>query len=381
MGQLTVIVPLYNTEKYIGQCLQSIVMQGDPVEKIIIVDDGSTDSGADICKKYAENDSRVQIIYQENKGLSAARYTGLKACETKYVTFVDADDFIKENAYESAIELMEQDIDMIFYEFYLYYSDELIKKESHILDYGLYNRQEIIDKIFPKLIWDFNRQALGPACSIWSKILKKNLLLDIYKTLPEQSFYYGEDAAVVYPYYKFINTLKVSNNAFYMYRQQPSKVPSYIANVNFFDEVYRLYKHLKNSFYNYEYEENILKQIEYYYIYSVELKKKVYNDYKFRTDFLFPFEKVERGKSIVLYGAGEVGKSYYKQLARLNYYSSILWVDKNADIIKDERVKGLDYINSFAFDVIVIAIENKNVCDQVKKELVQRGIDISKIII
>lgn len=91
---ISVIVPVYKAEKYLSECLDSILDQTYADLEIVLVDDGSPDGSLEICKKYAEKDRRVKIIHQENKGASAARNIGLMNAMGEYVTFVDADDLI-----------------------------------------------------------------------------------------------------------------------------------------------------------------------------------------------------------------------------------------------------------------------------------------------
>ncbi len=125
---------------------------------------------------------------------------------------------------------------------------------------------------------------------------------------------------------------------------------------------------------------DIRKQIEYFFMYSVNLRKMKYNDYVYMREFLFPFDRVEKGRKIVLYGAGNVGKAYFKQLTKIGYCREIYWVDKNADYIRDKCIKSIDYIENIEFDYVVIAIENINTCDSVKNWLISKGIDKNKII-
>lgn len=94
MPVISVIIPVYNIEKYLPQCLDSVVNQTIKDIEIICVNDGSTDGCVKILQKYAAEDKRIQVINQENKGLSAARNAGLKAATAKYIAFVDSDDFV-----------------------------------------------------------------------------------------------------------------------------------------------------------------------------------------------------------------------------------------------------------------------------------------------
>ena len=202
----------------------------------------------------------------------------------------------------------------------------------------------------------------------------------IYELLDNKGFYYGEDLAITYPLYTKIKNMQVISQSFYMHRQRSDTVASYITNDTFFDEASRLYKHLLNYFRPYFGKAEFKKQIEYFYMYSVNLRKIKYQDYHFERQFLFPFNRVEKGKSLVLYGAGLVGKSYYAQIMQLNYCKHVLWVDKNADAIKDNRVQKITSIQDGFYDYILIAIENKNICRQIFDELVEIGIEKNKII-
>lgn len=94
MRLVSVIIPVYNAEAYIKRCLESVCRQTYHELQILIIDDGSQDSGYDILKEYASSDGRIELIHQENKGVSAARNKGLELCRGYYVFFVDADDSI-----------------------------------------------------------------------------------------------------------------------------------------------------------------------------------------------------------------------------------------------------------------------------------------------
>ena len=104
MYKISVIVPVYNVEKFLAQCLESLVLQTYKNLEIIIVDDGSSDNSYKIYKKYAKSDSRIQIIKQKNAGVSAARNTGLASATGEYVHFIDSDDYIDIDYYEKMLK-------------------------------------------------------------------------------------------------------------------------------------------------------------------------------------------------------------------------------------------------------------------------------------
>ena len=100
MELISVIVPVYKVEKYLRECVDSILAQTYTNLEIILVDDGSPDNCGKICDEYAQNDSRIKVIHQENGGLSAARNAGLDIATGKYIGFVDSDDYAELNMFE-----------------------------------------------------------------------------------------------------------------------------------------------------------------------------------------------------------------------------------------------------------------------------------------
>ncbi|HJG67480.1 MULTISPECIES: glycosyltransferase family 2 protein [Bacilli] len=97
---ITVVIPIYNVERYVEQCLQSVINQTYKNLQIILVDDGSTDSSGEICDRFAAQDSRVQVIHQKNAGLSAARNVGIEFAKGEFISFIDSDDFVETNYIE-----------------------------------------------------------------------------------------------------------------------------------------------------------------------------------------------------------------------------------------------------------------------------------------
>lgn len=107
-ADLTVIVPIYNVEKYLKKCVRSIEEQSISVACVILVDDGSQDSSGVIADSLAKQYDNITVIHQKNGGLSAARNTGLEHAKTKYVTFVDSDDYIDPDMYKILLEMLEE---------------------------------------------------------------------------------------------------------------------------------------------------------------------------------------------------------------------------------------------------------------------------------
>ena len=105
---ISVIIPVYNVEKYLLNCLNSIIYQSRTDIEIILIDDGSTDSSGALCDKYAAKYDNIKVIHQENAGLSAARNSGIKIAKGDYITFVDSDDMLAPGFINTAMELAER---------------------------------------------------------------------------------------------------------------------------------------------------------------------------------------------------------------------------------------------------------------------------------
>ena len=99
--KISVIIPVYNTEKFLHRCIDSILTQTYTDFELLLIDDGSKDSSGSICDEYAEKDSRVRVFHKENGGVSSARNLGLDNAWGEWITFVDSDDYIEENFLKS----------------------------------------------------------------------------------------------------------------------------------------------------------------------------------------------------------------------------------------------------------------------------------------
>ena len=104
---VSIIVPMYNSEKYIERCVKSLISQSYKNIEIVIVDDGSKDNSLQLIKDYANKDSRIKVYTQSNQGPSVARNTGLDNSTGKYIMFVDADDFIEHNMFKNLVDIIK----------------------------------------------------------------------------------------------------------------------------------------------------------------------------------------------------------------------------------------------------------------------------------
>ena len=105
--KISVIVPVYNTEKYLNRCIDSILAQTFTDFELLLIDDGSTDSSGKICDDYAAKDSRVKVLHKENGGVSRARNLGIDNAQGEYLSFIDSDDYIRPEMYEKLAKIID----------------------------------------------------------------------------------------------------------------------------------------------------------------------------------------------------------------------------------------------------------------------------------
>lgn len=115
---LSVIIPVYNTGLFLRRCLISVVKQIDKDVEIICIDDGSKDDSGAICDEFAEKYDCVKVYHESNEGVSSARNMALSYADGKYIAWVDSDDYVADDWYQSLKPLLERDIDLIFFEHY-----------------------------------------------------------------------------------------------------------------------------------------------------------------------------------------------------------------------------------------------------------------------
>ena len=179
---VSIIVPIYNVEKYLIKCIESILNQTYKNLEIILVDDGSTDSCNKICDRYKKIDKRVVVIHKKNGGLSSARNIGIKKAKGKLISFVDSDDYIKPNMIEELKNNM-----------YFYNSDISVCDYYYIID----GKRQISDNnnLKRNCITKYkNKFIYKPNSAVWNKLYKKNLFEQI--KFPEGKIY--EDDYILY---------------------------------------------------------------------------------------------------------------------------------------------------------------------------------------
>ena len=216
MPKISVIIPVYNTEKYLRYCLDSVLNQTFQDIEVLCIDDGSTDTSADILREYAQMDNRVNFIHQKNKGLSAARNVGIENISGEYCYFLDSDDYINNNLFEYAMKIFDNfDIDFFCFGSKVFCEDGYESKEFEALDrYVKVKRDGIFDINFDI--------CMNTNIHIWNKIIKTSKIRSNNIKFIDKLLY--EDIYFMWLYYFNSSRAYFETEIFHNYRLRPNSI-------------------------------------------------------------------------------------------------------------------------------------------------------------
>ena len=374
---ISVLVPVFNIERYIGLCLESIIHQTYSNLEIIVVDDGSTDRSGEICDLYAKKDSRIKVIHKKNGGLVSARKTAMQVANGDYIGYVDGDDWIGEDFYKSLISsIQDTSSDVVVAGF----TRVLFDKTARILNacpIGVYEENKLVS-FFSSMISidDFFRH--GITTYLWNKLFRKEIIKDCQLNVDER-ITIGEDGAVVYPALLNAKRISVIDNCAYYYRQREDSMLKKTA--SFLDEAKKLsilYEYLKKVFGDRFVEYNLINQIQKYVLSTFIIRSGGI----LRQSYILPFSEDIKNKNIVVCGAGTFGQQLVKRFFESAFCNLVYWIDDDyweyrrccLDVNPISSLADLDY------DYIVIGMVDSFSSKRMKQKLIDFGIPYPKIL-
>lgn len=224
---ISIVIPVYNTSKYLKQCLDSVINQSYNNLQIILVDDQSTDNSLEICRAYEKKDKRIEVITKINEGLGLTRNAGLKLVRGKYVAFLDSDDWFEINHIENLYELIEK-----------YNADLVIGTNTRCTDEGkklyttslplkgLLDSKEIIEKLIPSLI-SADKQSkidLGMPMSVCFNLYNADIIKKYNLKFPSERYCVSEDFFFNVDFLKKSTMVFISDEKGYIYRFNPISI-------------------------------------------------------------------------------------------------------------------------------------------------------------
>ncbi|RYQ06223.1 glycosyltransferase family 2 protein [Bifidobacterium pseudolongum] len=210
--KVTVIVPVYNNEKYLKQCVSSIIGQTYENIEILLIDDGSTDSSASICEELSESDGRIRVFHISNGGPGRARNIGLESAQGEYILFVDSDDYIERTAIEELMSVVNSDgTDLVCFNFEAFDNNQIYPRESFVANpfpsISLSSSRRTLDFIYEQRLENYSWAFLYRASSIQR-----------YNMRYKQDYDFLEDMVMLNHYLRNPLTVSYLNKVLYHYR-------------------------------------------------------------------------------------------------------------------------------------------------------------------
>lgn len=366
MYKLSIIIPVYNAEKYLSRCLDSVIAQDYQNLEIVIVNDGSTDGSAQICEKYANIDKRIIVYHKENGGAGTARKEALKHVQGDYITCVDADDWIEQDAYDDLMTIAnESQPDLLACSFIKEFG-ELQTERKDYPEEGYYNEKKFHGVI--KTAGDkepFFCQVIN--ASLCCKVMKKSVFERFQKEVPDE-IVMGEDLAVVLPMILNINSIYISKKAYYHYCQNKEST-TWTWKIGEFDRLKILTDYLKKIGSDNDVSKRLVVQSIYFAM--MEVLHDIPDDY-FNNKIPF-LPRISLNSRLVVYGKGSFASNLIEIINHLKLCTLVL----NVDSADAEVLFSLD---EEKYDYVVIAILDYMIVDKVKLYLEENNISKEKIV-
>ncbi len=374
---ISIIVPIYMIDRYVGLCVESILNQTYKNLEIILVDDGSKDRCSEICDLYASKDNRIKVIHKSNGGLVSARKAGLQQSNGEYISYVDGDDWIGPGFIEGlyrATETSEADMVCAGYTRSLFDQSVSIKDT---VDAGIYEGGKL------KSLWKVmasNPPFFRPGISTfsWCKLFKREILLEV-QSIVDNRIANGEDAAVTYPALLKSKKVAVIDNVAYHYRQREDSMLK------------------QKTGYSGE-----AQQLKYLYDYMIRWSKDTDETLNIReqiTDYVLALALMRSGgrlphatysafdtsyydKDVIVYSAGTFGQQLINRFKETEHCNVVAWIDD--DYWEYRRcclnVDSVESITGLSYDYVLIASVNEIVIEKIKARLRDLGVSESKLL-
>lgn len=212
--KLSIIIPVYNAQKYLEKCLETVLACPSSEMECILINDGSRDASINICREFAKKDSRFIVIDKKNEGVSVARNTGMVYATGIYILFLDADDYIDIRKWEQILRVIEEGYDFISFSYYTLYENGVVVEERFPIDDVESTDVQIV------------RQILVASASLntcWGKLMRREIIVNNRITF-KKGLRTGEDTVFIMDYFRKAFTYLIRNESILYYRQHEESV-------------------------------------------------------------------------------------------------------------------------------------------------------------
>jgi glycosyltransferase EpsH len=221
---ISIIVPVYNVEAYLSQCLDSLINQTYQDLEIICVNDGSTDGSLQILYRYQSKDKRIKVFNQKNQGLSGARNTGITQATGDWMMFVDSDDWLDLGCCKRLMQIVDSDLDLCFFSYTREFGDKVAPKLIFGNEIINYQAKKDVDALYARLIGLRNAELMHPEkldslSTAWGKLYKASIIKEHQIEFVSTKEIGTEDLLFNIYYFRWIKKAMYIPNTFYHYRK------------------------------------------------------------------------------------------------------------------------------------------------------------------
>lgn len=349
---VSIIVPVYNAERFLARCIESILNQSYKNIEVLLINDGSKDNSGDICEYYAKKDNRVKVIHQKNSGPSVARNVGIEQSKGEYIQFVDSDDYVDNDMTESLVREMEENIDIVLCGFKCLLSNnnkDVFK--TNIYPKTCLTKYEFLNQ-FGILFKDFYINY------IFNKLYRRDIITN-YNIRFDPSVGWGEDLLFNISYFNQCKMISIIDKLLYNYNKMNDQSITSSFNKDLFMYKQKMYDCVRKFLIeNNSYSGLNKKIVEEKYAYSVIvcLENLIYSDINYnKEEFKVKIEEIIKNDQVreslsYLKNMGIQGKIIAKAIER-NEISIIRGYFKLKDYIKNKTnyiYRVLKYINDYS---------------------------------
>ena len=381
MELISVIVPIYNLDAYLYQCINSITNQAYKQLEIILVDDGSTDNALELCESFRKQDQRIKVIAKTNGGLVSARKAGLNASTGNYIFYVDGDDWIDADCLARYYQYANQhDVDIVIGDYKREFIGNFVKISNGI-HCGRYDRERMTKEIFPRMIYSGEFFHHGIKTYSWGKLYKRKIIEQLQNAVPNEIMV-GEDAALLYPAIFNSGSLYITDYAGCNYRQRANSIlKSTNLDARELGRLALAFNYLSKSLDTSDHKCNFLFQLQAYFVAITIIRTGAFLGDRLLFKKFALFGEIQEGAKVCLYNSGSFGQHVFRHLIANDLLKFVAWFDND---YRESQLLGMNVsdpkeIVKYEFHYLLVASFDPQIKTEVEQLFVQSNLPITKI--
>lgn len=379
---ISIIVPVYNAQKYLDKCIQSVLKQTIFCWELLLIDDGSTDKSYDICNGYANKDARIKCIHTENYGRVHARKIGMQNATGSLITFLDSDDWIELDTLQKMYtEMCKHMADCVI----AGYIETSLSGEKAILNpmpQGVYQGKQLQDLFLTHMLCYSDFCELGIQPFLWNKLFRREIIEKYIEEVDER-IVIGEDVVCVFPALLEAKTVIVMDEAYYHYCiHAGSTMQTSRTEQEEIDNIRLQYFDLNKFFSGVSENTCLTLQLNRYIIHHVLVRALPYFVCNIKDARNIVFGEIPRGCKVLLYGAGAFGQSIYNFMMENHDNQIIAWCDR--DYRKYQMMKlpvvSIEDALKNEYDFVFVSVMSRQAFEAIQLFLISKGVIAQRIV-